>query len=80
MLHPGESSGFLLWHVTLRWQRAISRALRPLDLTHLPFVVLAYTGRLNQHAEHPSQIAIAELTGTDVKMTSQVLRSLEGTG
>lgn len=38
---PATSPGFLLWHVTLRWQRAITAALRPLDLTHVQFVLLA---------------------------------------
>jgi DNA-binding MarR family transcriptional regulator len=76
-LHPSESPGFLLWHATLRWRRAISQALAPLDLTHVQFVLLACTWWLNQQRHHPSQIALAAFAGTDVKMTSQVLRSLE---
>src|SRR5262249_4571528 len=35
------SLGFLLWHATLRWQRLLSAALRPLGLTHVQFVLLA---------------------------------------
>ncbi len=80
MLHPSESPGFLLWHVTLRWQRGISQALAPLDLTHVQFVLLACAWWLNQQGQHPSQIALASFAGTDVKMTSQVLRSLERKG
>ena len=79
-LHPSESPGFLLWHATLRWQRGITRALAPLDLTHVQFVLLAGTWWLNQQGRHPSQIALAEFAGTDVKMTSQVVRSLERKG
>jgi DNA-binding MarR family transcriptional regulator len=79
-LHPGESPGFLLWHATLRWQRGISQALAPLDLTHVQFVLLACTWWLNQQGQRPSQMALAAQAGTDVKMTSQVLRTLERKG
>jgi DNA-binding MarR family transcriptional regulator len=76
-LHPNDSPGFLLWHATLRWQRGIAHALQPLDLTHVQFVLLACTWWLNQDGERPNQIALAAQAGTDIKMTSQVLRSLE---
>jgi DNA-binding MarR family transcriptional regulator len=79
-LHPAESPGFLLWHATLRWQRGIAQALAPLDLTHVQFVLLAGTWWLNQQGEEPSQVALAQFAGADVKMTSQVIRSLERKG
>ncbi|MEU8517408.1 MarR family winged helix-turn-helix transcriptional regulator [Kitasatospora sp. NPDC048722] len=77
---PGDSPGFLLWHATLRWQRDIAAALGPLDLTHVQFVLLACTWWLNSQGEHPNQLALARQAGTDVKMTSQVLRALETKG
>lgn len=77
---PAESPGFLLWHVTLRWQRAIATALAPYDLTHVQFVLLACTYWLAEHGETPNQLAVAAQAGTDVKMTSQVLRRLERQG
>ena len=79
-LSPGDSPGFLLWHATLRWQRDIATALAPLDLTHVQFVLLACTWWLNNQGEHPNQLALARQAGTDVKMTSQVLRILERKG
>ncbi|MEU3860698.1 MarR family transcriptional regulator [Streptomyces sp. NPDC028722] len=79
-LTPGSSPGFLLWHATLRWQRDIAAALAPLGLTHVQFVLLACTWWLNTHGEHPNQQALARQAGTDVKMTSQVLRALEAKG
>ncbi len=79
-LHPSESPGFLLWHATLRWQRGVTAALAPLDLTHVQFVLLACTWWLNDHGEQPSQVGVAAQAGTDIKMTSQVLRSLEKKG
>ena len=79
-LEPEESPGFLLWHVTLRWQRDMTAALAPLDLTHVQFVLLASTWWLNSQGTHPNQLAVARQAGTDVKMTSQVLRTLAAKG
>lgn len=79
-LEPSTSPGFLLWHATLRWQRAVAVVLAPLDLTHVQFVLLASTWWLNEHGRRPNQVALAAHAGTDVKMTSQVLRSLERKG
>jgi len=80
MKQPSESPGFLLWHATLRWQRAIADALAPLDLTHVQFVLLACAWWMNHRGEYPSQVELATFAGTDVKMTSQVVRSLERKG
>jgi DNA-binding MarR family transcriptional regulator len=77
---PSRSPGFLLWHATLRWQRGIAAALAPLELTHVQFVLLASAWWLNRQGERPTQVALAAHAGTDVKMTSQVLRSLEAKG
>ena len=75
-----DSPGFLLWHLTLRWQRQITAALAPLGLTHVQFVLLACTYWLNARGESPNQLAVAAMAGTDITMTSQVLRKLEGRG
>jgi DNA-binding MarR family transcriptional regulator len=74
---PAQSPGFLLWHLTLRWQRTITAALAPLDLTHVQFVLLACTYWLTEQGHRPNQQQVAAQAGTDVKMTSQVLRRLE---
>jgi DNA-binding MarR family transcriptional regulator len=80
-LHPTESPGLLLWRTTLRWQRLMVAALKPLGLTHVQFVLLASTWWLTTVAgEQPHQRRIADLAGTDPMMTSQVLRTLEGKG
>jgi len=79
-LELGESPGFLLWHATLRWQRAVAAALAPLELTHVQFVLLASTWWLNQQGERPNQHQLADHAATDEKMTSEVIRSLERNG
>jgi len=77
---PGDSPGFLLWRITLRWQRAVAEALRPLELTHVQFVLLATTWWLNRQERSPNQLAIAAQADTDVKMTSEILRKLADRG
>ncbi len=81
---PQQSPGFLLWRATLRWQRSIGSALRPLELTHVQFVLLASLWWLSAHGDEadrtPSQREVADQAGTDVMMTSQVVRTLEGRG
>jgi hypothetical protein len=70
-LPPGQSPGFLLWRVTLRWQREVAAVLAPMALTHVQFVLLACTWWLNDQGEHPNQMRVAEQAGTDPKMTSE---------
>ncbi|HEY3480358.1 MAG TPA: MarR family transcriptional regulator [Streptomyces sp.] len=77
---PWNNPGFLLWRVTLRWQRAVAASLRPLDLTHPQFVVLASTWWLGRGGEPPSQRQLADHTGMDAMTTSQVARALEARG
>jgi DNA-binding MarR family transcriptional regulator len=75
------SLGFLLWHATLRWQRLIAAALRPLELTHVQFVLLAVLWWFQTvRGERPSQRGLAAQAGTDPMMTSQVVRALERRG
>lgn len=81
---PQDSPGFLLWRSTLRWQREITAALRPLELTHVQFVLVASTWWLAEQSAGPgplpSQRQLAEHVGADVMMTSQVVRVLERRG
>ncbi|MFF3607560.1 MarR family transcriptional regulator [Streptomyces sp. NPDC002463] len=46
----------------------------------MQFVLLACAWWLNTQGEQPNQLALARQAGTDVKMTSQVLRTLETKG
>lgn len=80
-LPPDDSPGLALWRVTLRWQRQVTIALKPFDLTHVQFVLLTSAWWLtDEGGEQPSQRRLAEFAGTDVMMTSQVLRALERKG
>ncbi|HEY0215768.1 MAG TPA: MarR family transcriptional regulator [Cellulomonas sp.] len=76
---PTKSPGLALWHVTNSWQRAVREALQPFELTHVQYVLLAaltWSG-----ASGPTtQRDLADVAGTDVMMTSQVVRALAAKG
>ncbi|MDR0227567.1 MAG: MarR family transcriptional regulator [Flavobacteriaceae bacterium] len=74
---PEESSGYLLWQVTMAWQRAMKHGLDKLDITHTQFVLLAALGWLSKDKNEVSQIDIANHSNTDKMMVSKVLRVLE---
>jgi DNA-binding MarR family transcriptional regulator len=51
--------------------------LKPLDLTHPQFVILASVGYLTKDKIKVSQVDVGRLAGLDPNTTSQILRSLE---
>ena len=77
---PDDSPGFLLWRVSLGWQRRMAAVLKPLGLTHPQFVLLASAGWLAGQGGPATQRGLADHAGTDPMTTSQVLRTLEAKG
>ena len=77
-----DSPGFLLWQVSTLWHRRINAALRPLELTHAQFVLLASLVWLTDHdpATPVTQSDLAGHARMDVMLTSDVLRTLAGKG
>jgi DNA-binding MarR family transcriptional regulator len=71
-----DSPGLLLWQVTNRWQGAQRAALKPFDITHVQFVLLATLTYLESSGP-VTQKMLADMAATDPMMTSQVLRTLE---
>ena len=78
--NPEESSGYLLWQVSMLWQRKMKRALDELDLTHTQFVLLAALAWLSKNSETVTQVDIANHSNTDRMMVSKVLRTLQNKG
>lgn len=76
-LHPDDSPGLLMWRATLAWQRCVGAALAPFGLTHVQFVLLAVVWWSNEHGQVPTQSEVADRAGANVKMVSEVLRTLE---
>lgn len=72
-----DSTGLVMWRVTNAWQAAQRRVLRPFNLTHVQFVLLA---SLTWLGNTTTQRELAHHAGTDPMMTSQVVRALEAKG
>lgn len=73
-----HSPGLALWQVTNRWQAVMRATLKPHDLTHVQYVLLAALVWIQSHTDDPiTQAELAEFAATDRMMTSQVLRALE---
>jgi DNA-binding MarR family transcriptional regulator len=74
------SFGFKSVHVAQRWQRRLEKALEPVGLTHLQFILLATIDWLQRAGEVPSQARLANLTLFDRVMISKVLTLLAQKG
>jgi len=74
---PEKSPGFLLWHISTSWRSSIEAVLKPFDLTHPQFVVLATLGWLTKNSERVTQAAVGKMAGLDPNTTSQIMRGLE---
>lgn len=74
---PNEATGFLLYKTHMYWQREIKRSLKPIELTHTQFVILANTYWLFLQNNQVTQIEIAQHAKMDTMMTSNVIRTLE---
>lgn len=78
---PGEpSTGYLVWHLSLRWQVQLSRALAPLGITHTDYAVLATLQALSHAGVRPSQRELADTSGLEPMYVSKLARSLERSG
>ncbi len=77
---PEQSSGYLLWQVTMLWQRQMNRALSDLGLTHTQFVILAALGWLCQGKNEVTQVDVANHSNTDRMMVSKIISNLEEKG
>ena len=75
---PEDDTGYLLWQVTMRWQRRIKQGLDSIGLTHTQFVLMAATQWLLNTQEDVNQIEVANRAQVDKMMTSKVFKTLVG--
>lgn len=75
-----KSTGVVLWQLSNLWQRKVTEALKPLDLTHVQSLLLAGIAKLNEQGEQVTQNKLAKHAGTEVMMTSKVCRTLQRKG
>lgn len=74
---PEDSPGFLLWQVSISWQRKIREGLELYDVTHPAFVIMALLCWLEGNNIKPKQTLIANYTKLDKMTISQTLKKLE---
>jgi DNA-binding MarR family transcriptional regulator len=77
---PPPSTGYLLWHLSLRWRVALDRALAPLGLTSSQYAVLASLHGLSRAGSRPSQRELASFSGLEPMHVSKLVRALERAG
>ncbi len=75
--HSAAYTGFLLWQAANAWQRQIKLALDPVGLTHVQYLLLDSLELLGGKRHPVTQVKLARKAGTDVMMTSKVVRLLE---
>ena len=74
---PRQAIGFVLWRVTHLYERKLEQALRPVDLTHLQFTLLALVAWTQKEGDSPNQAELARAGGIHVMQVSNVLKALE---
>lgn len=77
---PEDSPGFMLWQMTVAWQEAIKRALKPYNVSHVQHVILAILLWFEKSDEAPTQISLSRMANLDKMTVSKALRSLESRG
>jgi DNA-binding MarR family transcriptional regulator len=80
MISDETATGRLLWQVTMKWRTAGDRALSPLGLTHIQYVILASLYGLSLRGARPSQRELAESAGLEPVYASKIIRALEQAG
>lgn len=74
------STGYLIWHLSLRWRAATDRALAPLGLTSSQYAVLATLAHMTGGGDRPSQRELADASGLETMHVSKLVRGLERAG
>ena len=74
---PETSPGLLLWQVSTLWQRKINQALKPFQLTHHHFVIMASIYWFKSQDQTPTQVQIAEMAKSDPVVISNAIKLLE---
>lgn len=73
---PEDSPGFLLWQVSVSWQRQIKKQLEPYDVSHAQFVILAVLLWCEEAHITPIQSFLVDKTKLDKMTVSASLKKL----
>jgi DNA-binding MarR family transcriptional regulator len=75
-----ENAGFLMWQVSMLWQRKLKNGLDTIGITHAQFLLLASLSYLSSKQNIVSQQDLAKHVRIDKMMTSKILRTLQKKG
>jgi MarR family transcriptional regulator, organic hydroperoxide resistance regulator len=70
--------GYLVWHLSLRWQAQLSDQLAPFGITPAQYAVLAHLHALSASGVNPNQRELADVSGLEPMYVSKLVRALEG--
>lgn len=73
---PRQSPGFILWQVTITWQRRIKLLLDDYGLSHAQFVILALLLWREEQKEQTVQVHLVNMSKLDKMTVSQALKKL----
>lgn len=73
---PKDSPGFLLWQITVSWQRLIKKALEPYNISHAQFVIMAILLWQQDKKRDITQIDLAGMSKLDKMTISKSLKKL----
>lgn len=73
---PQDSPGFLLWQITIIWQRIIKKVLDKYAISHAQFVILALMLWFEERQITPTQVMIVQMSKLDKMTVSQSLKKL----
>lgn len=80
-IDPTHQPGYLLWHVSLLWQRTLENVVADLELTHSQFMVLSAIQSMLTHQQAPvTQTLLSQSWRIDTMVVSQVSRRLAEKG
>ena len=73
---PEDSPGFLLWQVSMTWQRAIKQTLDRYDISHSQFVIMALLLWFEKQHHKTAQTDIIKMSKLDKMTVSKSLKKL----
>ncbi|MFN5317808.1 MAG: MarR family winged helix-turn-helix transcriptional regulator [Bacteroidia bacterium] len=80
LARPEDNAGFIMWQVSMLWQRKLKNGLDKLGITHAQFLLLGALDHLSKEKTVVSQQDLARHIQIDKMMTSKILRTLQKKG
>ncbi len=77
---PTDDLGYLIWQLTMQWQRQSNKVLGEVGLTHTQYVIMGGLAWLSRSSEQVTQKDIANLIKMDTILVSKVLKKLQQQG